>query len=680
MRRSRRIAWWAAYGVGAAAVIAGLGWTSVRVLRLEQEERAARALADRQETMRAALWRLDFWLAPRLARESARSWLDFEPYHPQTLAFNRLLEPIAEGEVLLPSPLLTFTSPYLPAHFQWRASTGFTSPQMPSEAMRERGIVACEPVPFDPERRARFAAQVAAIDPTDLERRLRDHELAIERSVGDATGWIARDASQRPPQSGDEGARAPADAAERSVWKDVEVGTKSNLRSSKRAFAEPADDYRARQTASNAVQQALEPSDQSQARQLSQQIGNEPLRQKLAGAQPNADTANTGAPSTDGASAPPVEVGPLVPVWLGESASVGGEGDEPRLVLARRVRFERETALQGVLVDWPSLRSALLEQIESLAPGARLLPTTDAVGDDARRLASIPAILELVPDQIEEQRGFLGQPAAAGLLIVWAAAVGAIAATGLALRSSIGSAVRTSRFASSVTHELRTPLTTFRLYADMLADGLVPDEERRQAYHATLRDESARLGLLVENVLAWSRVEDGRVPRDPRPMTVGGLVSAIEPVLARRARESSAAFECVWPDASLADGEVVTDPDRVSQILFNFVDNACKYGLPDGATPRVRLSVERRGDRLVLAVEDGGPGVPDRLRARIFRAFDRGERGPGDAVRGLGLGLAISSELARALDGRLRCERSEGGEGALGGARFSLELPLAIRR
>ncbi len=675
MRRSRRIAWWTAYGVGAAAVVAGLGWTSVRVLRLEQEERAARALADRQETMRAALWRLDFWLAPRLARESARSWLDFEPYHPQTVAFNRLLEPIAEGEVLLPSPLLTFTSPYLPAHFQWRASTGFTSPQMPSDAMRARGVVACEPVPFDPERRASFASQMAAIDPTELERRLREQEIAIQRSIGDATGWIARDEPSERPRIGADGPTAPVPSGSGGVWQEGGVATKSAPRNAKRPFAEPADDYRARQTASNAVQEALEPSAQNQTRQPPQQLGSE--------AQQTVDAKAMGADATPSvmANSPPVEVGPMLPMWLAEPAAAGAAEGEPRLLLARRVRFERETALQGVLVDWPALQSALLAQIESIAPDARLLPTTDAVGDDARRLASIPAVLDLIPDAAEAPNGFLGQPAAAGLLIVWATALGAIAATGLALRSSIGSAVRTSRFASSVTHELRTPLTTFRLYAEMLAEGLVRDEGRQREYHATLRDEAARLGLLVENVLAWSRVEDGRTPHEPRTLTVGELLASIEPVLARRAGESSASFACVWADESLARLPLSTDPDRVSQILFNFVDNACKYaGGADGSPPSVRLTVERRDGHLVLAVEDSGPGVPERLRARIFRAFDRGERGPGDAVRGLGLGLAISSELARALGGRLRCERSEGRPDAMGGARFSLALPFAVRR
>ena len=652
MRRSRRIAWWTAYGLGAAAVVAGLGWTSVRVVQLEREERLARVEAERQETLRAALWRLDFWLAPRLARESTRTWFDYEPYHPQNIAYNRLLEPIAEGEVLLPSPLLTFSSPYLPAHFQWRRSTGFTSPQIPSEALVAMEFVGCGPVPSDPERRLRFQRDVAGIAVDDLERRLSDSELAIDRSMGGNASWTTSSAPRAPA--------ADAVAPQRTQQGAQQMATKG----ARRAAFEGADDYKARQSVSNEVQAALEP----QVAELSgQALGgnadlNAAIQQKLQSRNmkgvlsppPNALQA---APSP----ATPVEVGTMLPVWLST--------DPPRLVLARRVRFDGETIVQGVLVDWPALRAALISQIAEIAPGATLEPANELGGEDASRLASLPVVLALAPGDAAGQAAITEHPAALGLALVWITALGAIGATGLALRSSIGSAVRTSRFASSVTHELRTPLTTFRLYAEMLADGLVRDDGKRQEYFETLRDESARLGLLVENVLAWSRAEDGRTPRELRPSTLGEVFDAAAPVLARRCEESGLDFEVVGEvDRAIA---LTTDPARVAQILFNFADNACKYA---GAGARVRFAIARSARGATLAIEDSGPGVPDRLRARIFRAFDRGERGPGDAVRGLGLGLAISTELASALGARLRCERSD-----LGGARFAIELTCASR-
>ena len=82
-----------------------------------------------------------------------------------------------------------------------------------------------------------------------------------------------------------------------------------------------------------------------------------------------------------------------------------------------------------------------------------------------------------------------------------------------ALRASIAFGERRSRFASAVTHELRTPLTTFRMYSEMLADDMVPDEGQRRVYLATLKEESGRLATLVENVLTYARLEEGRFAR-----------------------------------------------------------------------------------------------------------------------------------------------------------------------
>ncbi len=598
MKRSRSTAWWGAYGLGAAVVIGGLAWMSVRVIRLEREERVARLDAERQETTRLALWRIDSWLSPRLARESARTWFDYEPYHPQTIAYNRLLEPIAEGEVLLPSPLLNFSSVHFPLHFQWRRSTGFTSPQVPSAALLERGAIACSPVPARPDRAELLRSTVAAIDLRDMEQRLRDAERPIDLAFADN-----RAALLNSPE-----------------W---------NAQRSKSNRLPDAGDLKARQSASNYAQQAFESREQQ-----------------------------TLAPANEGVASSAVDVGPLVPIWLG--------GDAPRLIIARRVRIAQETLVQGMLVDWPALRSELLKQVEDIAPNAELLQMTGDTADDATRLASLPVMLGLGGSSDAQIADLAAHPAALGLGLVWLAALGAIGMTGLALRASIGAAVRTSRFASSVTHELRTPLTTFRLYSEMLADGIVTDEAKKREYLGTLRDESARLGLLVENVLAWSRAEDGRAPAEPRRLSLRTLVDDVAPVLRRRCEEHGVAF-AVAGDID-TNATVTTDPDRVRQILFNLVDNGCKYA---GRGSEVRLRVEPNGTRTSLAIEDNGPGVPDRLRRRIFRAFDRGERGPGDSIRGLGLGLAISSELARGLGGRLRCETS-----TLGGAQFSLELPI----
>ena len=216
-----------------------------------------------------------------------------------------------------------------------------------------------------------------------------------------------------------------------------------------------------------------------------------------------------------------------------------------------------------------------------------------------------------------------------------------------------------SRFASTVTHELRTPLTTFRMYSEMLAHGMVPAADRAE-YLETLQRESDRLAGLVENVLAYARLEDGRSPLKRRRVAVGELLERALPTLDRRVRESGVALRCEADGARAA--EVETDPEAVQQILFNLVDNACKYGRSSDGAP-LQLSARERADRVELRVRDHGAGVPAAHARSIFHAFERGGRDPADPSPGVGLGLALSRGLARDLGGDLVLEPG-GAEGA----------------
>ncbi len=127
--RSRQ-SWWLVYGVCAAVVLSALAWVTVTVLSLERAEIRARTDAGHQESLRLALWRMDSWLAPLLAREAARPYFDYQSFYPQQRAYTTLLYPIEPGEVLTPSPLLSYQSEYLPLHFQVGPDGSLTSPQV----------------------------------------------------------------------------------------------------------------------------------------------------------------------------------------------------------------------------------------------------------------------------------------------------------------------------------------------------------------------------------------------------------------------------------------------------------------------------------------------------------------------------------------------------------------------
>lgn len=114
------------------------------------------------------------------------------------------------------------------------------------------------------------------------------------------------------------------------------------------------------------------------------------------------------------------------------------------------------------------------------------------------------------------------------LLIAWACVLLGAAAVVLLLRGAVTLSERRGAFVSAVTHELRTPLTTFRLYAEMLAEGMVADENKRAGYFSRLREQADRLSHLVENVLAYARLARGRSDCRPQILTLGELIGRMK--------------------------------------------------------------------------------------------------------------------------------------------------------
>jgi signal transduction histidine kinase len=229
---------------------------------------------------------------------------------------------------------------------------------------------------------------------------------------------------------------------------------------------------------------------------------------------------------------------------------------------------------------------------------------------------------------------------------------------------------RRAAFVSSVTHELRTPLTTFRMYAEMLARDMAPPESRRE-YLETLKTESERLTHLVENVLAYARLERGRRPKRNERTTPATLVERLKPRLSERAARSQMELECVV-DAGTGAAPMLTDVGVVEQILFNLVDNAAKYAAR-AADPRIRLEAARDGDFVSLTVRDHGPGFASPREAARSAPFSKSAQEAAETAPGVGLGLALCRRLARELGGRLEiCARN--GDGA--GAAVTLRLPI----
>jgi signal transduction histidine kinase len=349
----------------------------------------------------------------------------------------------------------------------------------------------------------------------------------------------------------------------------------------------------------------------------------------------------------------------MKPLW------VGGE-----LLLVRRVLVGGQPCVQGCLLDWPAIRESLLGLVrDDLLPEANLERVLHESEDgQSRRLAALPA--RLVPGSVVGGFEKAASPVWLPLGVAWGCFLTATAAVASLLGGVIRLSERRAAFVSAVTHELRTPLTTFHMYTEMLSEGMVADVAEQKHYLNTLRVEASRLSHLVENVLAYARLERGRIDGHVEALPVGRIVDACRGRLADRA--SGAGMELVVEAGDAALATVVrANPSAAEQVLFNLVDNACKYAAA-ADDKRIHFAVDSSRDEVRLRVRDHGPGIAAAVRGRLFRPFSKSAREAAHSAPGVGLGLALSRRLAQDMGGQLRLEESPGG-----GACFALTLPTA---
>src|SRR5579859_3218956 len=215
-----------------------------------------------------------------------------------------------------------------------------------------------------------------------------------------------------------------------------------------------------------------------------------------------------------------------------------------------------------------------------------------------------------------------------------------------------------------VAHELRTPLATLEGYLEGLLDGVVAPDQRTWA---KLRDESARLRRLVDDLQELSRAEAGQIALNLRP---------IEPsAIARAALDRLAGL---WEDKGLtlrvdmqADLPLVNaDFDRAVQVLTNLLTNALRYTPAPG---EVQLQVAAVPGSVRIGVRDSGVGIAPEHLAHVFERFYRVDKSRSRASGGSGVGLTIARALAEAMGGEIVAASAGAGQGAT----FSFTLPLA---
>jgi signal transduction histidine kinase len=216
--------------------------------------------------------------------------------------------------------------------------------------------------------------------------------------------------------------------------------------------------------------------------------------------------------------------------------------------------------------------------------------------------------------------------------------------------------------AAVVAHELRTPLTILQSRLEAARDGLLPVDDGELA---TLLQQTGVLSRLVDDLKTLSMAEAGRLRLVVRPVDLGELADRVAAGFRTAATARGVAL--------VVDAAAVTasaDPDRVTQVLGNLLDNALHH-TPAGGTVRVaveRAEVGRSGPEAVLTVADSGPGFPADALGRVFDRFSRADAARSRATGGSGLGLAVVRALVELHGGRVEARNA-------GGAQVTVVLP-----
>jgi signal transduction histidine kinase len=315
--------------------------------------------------------------------------------------------------------------------------------------------------------------------------------------------------------------------------------------------------------------------------------------------------------------------------------------------------------------------SSFAEPVVMAVSSRRILPA-DVALHVTPTAAAVPLGDGFVDLHVEWPRGRFADPAAIpGLLYGWMLAIvlaAALLAGYLLLRDvhrETETAAMRSHFVASVSHELKTPLTSIRAHAETLLMGRAASAETTSDYLRTIVSESERLTRLVDSVLDFSRIEQGRKSYHLR-----------ETPLAEVVRSAAKAME--YPLSQLGftltistDGTAPTvraDPEALTQAILNLLGNAMKYS---GDARHIQIRIGTRHDEAFVDVVDHGIGIARDDQARIFERFQRVQSVETSGIAGTGLGLTLALHVVEAHRGHIAVVSDPGR-----GSTFSVRIPL----
>ncbi|MEX2216360.1 MAG: HAMP domain-containing sensor histidine kinase [Phycisphaeraceae bacterium] len=664
-----------AFAICLAVVFAAMAWISVRAVRLDRDEASARRLLALEEDVRLALSRMDSLVGPLILQENARPYFLYRAFYSPQRAYTEMYAPIEFSKIRVPSPLLTYRSEFVLLHFEIDPEGNLTSPQVPQSNMRdvaESQFISHEEIAAAEQRLVglrKVITRDVAMACLPAVPRAGEDPLVLS---GLALNQLANGSQQQQldlnpnevfPNSG-----VNDPVQQQSATPNQSASEPANQRPNPGPQQLEPNAPAQGQQGGQAGQSSLLPSGKPQAPTPEQQadanyrlsprsVAEWQARNSAQFAYGEQQVKSKNDNNRDGPLANVTE-GVMRPFWLDGS-----------LIVARRVNVGGKDYVQGAWLNWPRVQAWLNDSVSDLFPDAEIVPRINEADDGPRprMLATIPATLVTSASPVVIDEGWTAVKSM--LVAAWACILLAAAAVGVLLFGAVALSERRGAFVGAVTHELRTPLTTFRMYTEMLEAGMVRDPATRDLYLATMRREADRLGHLVENVLAYSRLERSSPASRAVVLPVSQLVERVTERLSQRAEQAGMKVEVNLNGGG--EAKVKADPAAVEQILFNLVDNACKYAAT-AEDRTIHIEAALHNGHVKLHVRDHGPGISAQEAGRLFQPFRKSAKDAAHSAPGVGLGLALSRRLAIAMGGKLAVNGC--GEG---GACLELTLPVA---
>ena len=245
-----------------------------------------------------------------------------------------------------------------------------------------------------------------------------------------------------------------------------------------------------------------------------------------------------------------------------------------------------------------------------------------------------------------------------GLLMLTVIAIGLISIYHVT-QSRMKLAAKRQDFVSAITHELKTPLTAIKMYAELLQNSWVVNEEKKQKYYGQIASEADRLSRLIQNVLNLSKLDGNRWNVQLRMEKPKRVLDDFISTYSKNVEKQG--FELTVSSDTDADNiSLMIDRDAIMQILMNLVDNSLKFS-KNADYKMINVELRIKETDMYLAVRDYGPGIPPSEMKKVFQEFYRVENEMTRQTSGTGIGLSMVKKLCTLCNMSIELENANPG-------------------